>query len=738
MLALGIVAPAATPGGLRLDVIAPVAHAATYQVRACQAASEYGFANRSWVATNTAPTFFEASTTCPTSGGQNGGIHVGEQLGIVGFTPLGTGASVRFTAPAGTTIIGLSYARYLGQWSDNSKVPALLDDTGNIVAGETCTFDAWASECALGSSSPSAAHRTITGLTTQTLTAGISCQAAPPATGCGGSTRYGMNSWFSIYASTVTISQSTAPNIAASSIPSAWTRTLPGPNVSSGDPSGVRHLRLYVDGSRVVDEELPCDFSRPAPCDNITARPVPDPTISDGTHSVVAATTNAAGLEARASAQTVRIDRTAPTPPTELRTDTGTDWQTNGSTTARWTLPVEADAAPITTATVRVCEQATGICDSPRAAATLNSTSIDLPHEGTFTVSVWLGDAAGNTDETRAATTVIRYTTTPPAPPMGLTSDVGSDWQNRSSATILWTPPETSGAPVNDAYLQRCGISGCSAPTLVGSTTTATVAFPNDGIFTVRVWLKNAAGLASPAAASETTLRLDTTPPAAPTGLTLDLSGAPSQPLVHAVWSGPPADGGSPLSTSRWTLCKSTACVSGTTADNSVIAAVPGAGEWTFSVRVSDAAGNIGPATSATFASTPTQAPPDRPGDGPDDDPDGSGERPSSRRPATKASADLRITRLRAVKGVLELRLNATSRLTARATITVRATSPRSLPPIRRRAQLRAGRATLRITLRRGTRRGSVTITTPSTATVQSGKTTSAFKAISTSATRTR
>ena len=124
-----------------------LAAAGSYRVSACNYAPEG--VNNSWTWATTDPSqlsHFAEHANCPYrlggNGGttdQEGGLSTTDALGLSSGAPPSTSAVWTFTAPAGTTITGITYERYLGHTldPDNYWSPALRAD-GTIVAGETC------------------------------------------------------------------------------------------------------------------------------------------------------------------------------------------------------------------------------------------------------------------------------------------------------------------------------------------------------------------------------------------------------------------------------------------------------------------------------------------------------------------------------------------------------------------------------------------------------------------------
>jgi hypothetical protein len=139
------------PIGVLLALVAwaspsPALAAGSYQVSACNFAAEA--ANNSWTwATSdpSQPSHYTEHVNCPDrlgSGGnadQEGGLSTTDALGRSSGAAPGTSAGWTFTAPAGTSIAGITYERFIGHQFDgfNDWSPALRAD-GMIVPGETC------------------------------------------------------------------------------------------------------------------------------------------------------------------------------------------------------------------------------------------------------------------------------------------------------------------------------------------------------------------------------------------------------------------------------------------------------------------------------------------------------------------------------------------------------------------------------------------------------------------------
>jgi hypothetical protein len=126
----------------------------------------------------------------------------------------------------------------------------------------------------------------------------------------------------------------------------------------------------------------------------------------------------------------VRIDRTAPAQPLDAEINTGVDWQSQNNFGVRWRNPPQT-AAPIAAARYRICPVETpegdtrGCTEGNRRASDISSlTDLHVPTPGSWRISLWLEDAAGNSDRERSITlSPLRFDDAPPTIAFAETSD---------------------------------------------------------------------------------------------------------------------------------------------------------------------------------------------------------------------------------------------------------------------------------------------------------------------------
>jgi hypothetical protein len=237
-------------------------------------------------------------------------------------------------------------------------------------------------------------------------------------------------------------------------------------------------------------------------------------------------------------------DTHAPT----LVAPTGPLWEASGYIKGTQTLTTAADdvGGGVTSIVLSVdghSEQTwTAACDftlpTPCSSATgshvfaLQTTTVS---DGVHTIALQATDAAGNSSA--LAERQIDVENDPPPPPSNL---LATPLQPGSLAVqVTWSNPPNPTAPITSASYELCpadGASTCISATTQPSTGSTIVTLPRSGLWTVAVWLLNAAGNGAPTSAARTEVLLTTASPGAPatigTGLGPEAAALPgSTPL---------------------------------------------------------------------------------------------------------------------------------------------------------------------------------------------------------------
>ncbi|HEY8584412.1 MAG TPA: hypothetical protein VIL49_15750 [Capillimicrobium sp.] len=265
---------------------------------------------------------------------------------------------------------------------------------------------------------PAAPEADFPGLNADWVEWGFECGAQGYPT-CGtGATLH--QAWAVIYSSTVTLVDNQAPSepaVAGALVSPGWKRGAVGAELTASDNLGIRTIRWYADGAPVPGSATTrtCDFSTRVPCSGLAAAPsaLDTAALADGQRTVEAGVVDPAGNETRSASVVVAVDNTAPGPPTALQASGGGG---SPSFTLAWTNPPAGAGSPLAQAAWEACPTSgAGACAS--GAGTLagagGSAAGTLPSPGSYTVSVWLTDAAGNGTAANAATTTVAYTPVP-------------------------------------------------------------------------------------------------------------------------------------------------------------------------------------------------------------------------------------------------------------------------------------------------------------------------------------
>lgn len=238
-------------------------------------------------------------------------------------------------------------------------------------------------------------------------------------------------------------------------------------------------------------------------------------TLSNGPHQIQAALVDAAGNQALSEPVQVTVDNTNPSSPIGVLVD-GKDagaWIDQPGTIT-WTDPSQPQDDPLSQVNWIACTGTeTGIpasgCDAGQhQGSPLNSLTFSPAQDaafagqpqGIYTVFVWLQDAIGNTAEADSAAISFGYQTSPPPPPTSITAS------GRGPYKITLGAPKDL-APLTATSWTACNAVGACTP--IQTTPGLSFSFdPNGtpqfqrspyGRYTVRAWLRDAAGNASPA-----------------------------------------------------------------------------------------------------------------------------------------------------------------------------------------------------------------------------------------------
>jgi hypothetical protein len=305
--------------------------------------------------------------------------------------------------------------------------------------------------------------------------------------------------------------------------------------------------------------------------------------VADGTHTyTVRATDPAANTSAASDTKTLRIDTTAPAAP--AITSPANQSLQNSATV---TLTGTADAG----ATVEVFEGATSRGTTTATGGTWTKTLAGVA-DGRHVYTAKATDAAGNVSAA-SATRTVDVDTGPPDPP-----DIAAGPALQNTATVVLGGTAESGATVE--VFEGATSRGTTTATAGAWTLTLTDVAEGAHTYTTRATdvAHNVSGLSSPR-----TVTVDTTPPSPPT-VESGPSGVTSEASPSFTFA--PSDGATtiecsltgPGQTGAFAPCASPASFSGLAP-----------GDYVFTVRARDAAGNTTTSSRAFTVAVPQQAP---------------------------------------------------------------------------------------------------------------------------------
>ena len=494
---------------LVVALAAPDARAGTYEVSACNAA---GGVNRSWLPSTSNAQAMVVRQRCPTTGLTDG---LGSRTTTLALhvAPF-TNANWRFDAPPGTSIVGFQWAGELDTESPG-WVSRIEGDTGTL---RECNTSRGSCGTVFRYGEPPIDHPVPGARWLRAITvcaSGLGCD-----TGDGAQHPYAQNYMWS---ARVRISDPDAPafDVAGPLTAGSWQRGNSRLDLSTRDASGALYDAVKIDGSTVGAHPFACDYTTPRPCqDRESSYDIATAGLADGTHSVLAGASDAAGnLSSRSFA--VRVDNHAPAAPSGVSIDGGDGWRATNSFAVGWSNPAQGAGSPIVAARLRLCRlDAPSECAPERrvaAAGVARAEGLTVPGPGAWTLRVALEDEAGNSAPGALSDPVVlRFDDAAPGPAALATRG----WLTRAAAQSQPLTIRLTGGVAPPAS----GIAGYSVTTdgsvpdgtldVAGSEASLPVGTFPEGMTRVRARAVSGAGVPS-GAIGEAEVRIDESAPAA-------------------------------------------------------------------------------------------------------------------------------------------------------------------------------------------------------------------------------
>jgi hypothetical protein len=287
---------------------------------------------------------------------------------------------------------------------------------GAIVPEETCLDTVENGEtCSVGGPPGTGGEPArITSLSAHELSLGIVCQPPAGRECVTGATQHAV--WATMYGATVTLSDPTPPTLSAPSgalwgpgEPGGFHKGTESVAVAAEDVGGgVASIVLSADGRPMETYTAPCNFTFAQPCPSSTGTQtltLPTTQLSDGKHTLTLVATDAAGNQSNIASEEIVVDNSAPAAPIGL---SASPTQSGSPTfTVTWSDP-QGQIAPITGAIYQVCPASgSGSCSAPAAAPAAGPATVTVPGPGSWSIAVWLSNAAGNASPGNAAHTNV-------------------------------------------------------------------------------------------------------------------------------------------------------------------------------------------------------------------------------------------------------------------------------------------------------------------------------------------
>jgi hypothetical protein len=376
-----------------------IARAGTYDVIAC-----YGGPDNSWV--QAADAGMAAYDLCPNNPGDMlSGIIARASVGS-GTAPYRHDGYQTFTAPPGTSLVGMSFSVAIARWETFWSVGFVAFD-GNFDQGGLPWGCYPGPGCGITPHWFTGPYWIDLGGHTQVR---VEARCLNPS-GCllasTGQYPY-THATIAIANVAVRVQDYTPPGLGWTGgglLSDGWLKGPQGVSFDASDNVGIRETHLYIDGGEVGARGKPCDYTLRVPCpqggdayalDTASLRP-------DGAHTLTAVVVDTAG-NANQISRTIRVDNSPPPQPQDVTVTGGEGWRSHNGFHLTWRIPADPDGSPLTDATYRICPAAGGTCvrDSQALTDGAQSADVRVPQAGEYVARIWLRDAAGNEDERTA------------------------------------------------------------------------------------------------------------------------------------------------------------------------------------------------------------------------------------------------------------------------------------------------------------------------------------------------
>jgi hypothetical protein len=396
-----------------LSFFSPRAHAGVYNVYACRSWGDVR--NASWYGIGGSPGT-AAYAACPAGDYHPYDTGLGARTtgGASSRVGLNGGSWAQLDAPPGTSLHSIWFHGALG-----GQVEGGCWEAG--ISGWTSDFYAaplfWGLQpCHITSGGWMANQVVALGGNTHARV-GIRC-ASP--SGCQADWNGGHGVWANLRDVTVVVQDDLPPSVTPTHgalLEPRWQRGVGDAWAAYADNTGIRRTALAVDGVTYSTQDydnsawapygLQCDNAHAVPCHDLSADGHAFDTrgVADGRHVLRLSGADSAGNWSSVD-RTLLVDNHAPGGPFAISVAGGEGWRRANRFDVAWSNPDQGDASPIVEARYRLCRVAApSECrEGSRAGTGISAVqALAVPTSGDWTLQVWLVDAAGNVDATRAS-----------------------------------------------------------------------------------------------------------------------------------------------------------------------------------------------------------------------------------------------------------------------------------------------------------------------------------------------
>jgi hypothetical protein len=372
---------------------APGASAGTYTVFACSPTDSPG----GWQPVNTFPSGLIVGNLCggpaigpnePQGPIDEGALFAEDGTNTTADIPNGAEAGWSFAAPTGTSIAGLTYWRSLHAYDQQSLVPGLW--TGEGATLESCQSPPEGThEC---NSLNNQGAKTFSDLDASSLIFGVRCNLVGGGEYCVPAAPGERHAQADLYSTSVTLSEASSPTISSVSGAGWSAGYLSGEvplSLSASDYSGIASMEVRSAlGVVLASAPQSCDYYLSVPCPNLSGATIGLNTADapDGPQTLILQVKDAAGNVTTVTSQPVTIDNHGPGAPNGL-----TATLDGAQVVLSWSNPT-SPPVPLANGYVQLCQASCGV---PLAVASSGPARIATPPAGTYTVRLYLTDAAG-------------------------------------------------------------------------------------------------------------------------------------------------------------------------------------------------------------------------------------------------------------------------------------------------------------------------------------------------------